>query len=99
MAIKRDEQQHPSAPTRCCEKCGGPYQWTNGRLILCWKCYEMHVYPAVPATPAEIAGQKKLRDVERWIDKHPEFKTKREACLHALKVRGLAKLLPEKLRE
>lgn len=96
--MKREER--PEAPQQqCCERCGGPYQWTNGKMVLCWKCYEAIVHEASPASPVEVAIVKRKREVEQWIEKHPEFKTRRDACLHALKARGLVNLLPSGLRE
>ena len=86
-------------PKRLCQYCSAPIVWTNGRTQVCLKHYDEHIYPQVVATKTDIAFHKRLREIEAWIAAHPEYNTKREACLHALKARGLESLLPEKLRE
>lgn len=97
MARKKDNPLLASVPTVC--ECGGKVIWKNGRHFYCIRCYVDKICPQVTAVAADIAFQKRLREVNEWIAKHPEFKSKRLACLHILKKRGLTHALPESLRE
>ena len=95
MARKNTNPLIESLPATCA--CGGKVIWRNDRFSLCIKCYEEKIYPQVVVDKGVIAFQKRLREVEAWIAKHPEFKTKREACLAALRARGKMHMLPESL--
>lgn len=73
--------------------CGGEIAWRNDAMALCIKCYDQQIYPRLVATQAEIKFHKRLRDIEAWITKHSEHKTKREACHYMLRARGMDVLL------
>ena len=80
-----------------CQFCGAKVVWRNESFSVCLKHYEEKIYPNVVVDKGTIDFQKRLREVEAWIAKHPEFKTKREACLAALRARGKMHMLPESL--
>jgi len=97
--VARKKAENPLLPApKGCDLCGAKVVWRNERFSVCLKHYEEQISPHVPANKVTIEFQKRLREVEAWLAKHPEFKTKREACLAALKARGKTHILPESLR-
>ena len=97
-AVRSARTKNESSTKKSVERKKNKYVWRNSQHSLCLKCYDAKIYPLVPVTVANIAFHQRLRNVEEWIGKHQEFKTKREACLGALKARGKTRILPESLR-
>ena len=90
---EKDGELYEDKLTRTCKVCSNE-QVTF--LELCGVCYEKEIRPQIKPSLAEIIYQERLVKITEWLAKRPE--SKREACLGALKKRGLTKWLPEGLK-